>query len=207
MEIEDILRNGEGQKVDFKLRVDNQTRIARTLCALANSDGGSIYIGVKDNGKVAGCEPSEEFHNISAAADLYTEPIIAFESKVHQVKHKLVLEVMVPKSYVIHQSLDVENEWHTYIRIDDVSLEANPVLNKVLLMRHAARKFDAESHPEMQTIVEAVCAEEKVSFSKLLKLTGLKHSQVEDGLAGCVYLGLIQYELDDVGVVYGIKIV
>ncbi|MDG1657023.1 MAG: ATP-binding protein, partial [Crocinitomicaceae bacterium] len=77
-----IIRKGEGLNLDFKFRIDDQKKIARTLVAFANSSGGSLLIGVKDNGKVSGVNPEEEYYMIEGAADLYTQPRVAFDSKV-----------------------------------------------------------------------------------------------------------------------------
>ncbi len=49
---EDLLnkiKEGEHQTQDFKFRIDSSQKIAKTLSAFANTDGGSLLIGVKDN--------------------------------------------------------------------------------------------------------------------------------------------------------------
>ena len=66
------IAQGEGQCLEFKFRVDSQRKIAKTLVAFANSDGGRMLIGVKDNGVVAGARGEEELHMIQGAADLHT---------------------------------------------------------------------------------------------------------------------------------------
>ena len=58
------IRQGESQTREFKFRVDSQRKIAKTLVAFANTDGGTIFIGVKDNGVVAGVRGEEELYMI-----------------------------------------------------------------------------------------------------------------------------------------------
>lgn len=114
---------------DFKFRVDDPKKIARTLVAFANTDGGRLLIGVKDNGKVTGIDPEEEFHIIDGAASLYCQPKISFTSKVWQEDHKLVLEIMVqPSALKPHKAKDDENRWRAYVRRDDHTLLANKIL-------------------------------------------------------------------------------
>ena len=51
MTIEEVRRyvaNGEGQYVEFKLRVPEQSRFAKEVVAFANSNGGRVFIGVDD---------------------------------------------------------------------------------------------------------------------------------------------------------------
>ena len=49
-----FIEEGEHQQQDFKLRIDDSRKIAKTLVAFANTDGGRLLIGVKDNGTIAG---------------------------------------------------------------------------------------------------------------------------------------------------------
>jgi predicted HTH transcriptional regulator len=50
MYIKNLIAEGEGQELDFKYHVSSASKIARTLVAFANTDGGRLLIGVKDNG-------------------------------------------------------------------------------------------------------------------------------------------------------------
>ena len=205
MKIEDKIKEGEGLHLDFKMLIDNQRKIAKTMCAFANTDGGTILIGVKENGKVSGCEPSEQFHMISAAADLYTEPIIPFTSQIHQVKHKLVLQIDVQKSNELHQSLDEENLWHYYLRVKDVSLEANPVLERYLEMKMEKDVKPQVVEGDFGVVLSLFEGEVKYSFSRLHKMTDLKLNRLEEVLAQLIYWDLIGYTIDETGVVYLLK--
>ena len=62
-----MIEEGEHQSQDFKMRVDDARKIARTIVAFANSDGGRLLIGVKDNGGIVGVRAEEEVHVIEMA--------------------------------------------------------------------------------------------------------------------------------------------
>lgn len=53
--IEALIEQGEHQQLDFKFEVSDSKKIARTLSAFANTDGGRLLIGVKDNGEYLRC--------------------------------------------------------------------------------------------------------------------------------------------------------
>ena len=55
---------GENQCQDFKFAITDSKKIAKSLSAFANTDGGSLLIGVKDNGKIAGANIDEEYYMI-----------------------------------------------------------------------------------------------------------------------------------------------
>jgi len=48
------IAGGEGQHREFKARLDNPERIAGEIVAFANSEGGTLYVGVDDQGHVCG---------------------------------------------------------------------------------------------------------------------------------------------------------
>jgi predicted HTH transcriptional regulator len=52
--LEVLIAQGEHQQFDFKFEVSDSKKIAKTLSAFANTDGGRLLIGVKDNGNITG---------------------------------------------------------------------------------------------------------------------------------------------------------
>ena len=87
------IEEGEHQQQDFKFEVSDSRKIARTLSAFANTDGGRLLIGVKDNGVVAGVRSEEEYYMIEAASQMYTRPEVPFSAKRWELEGKTVLEV------------------------------------------------------------------------------------------------------------------
>jgi len=72
--IHNLIEEGEHQQLDFKFEISDSKKIARSLVAFANTDGGKLLVGVKDNGAIAGVRSDEEFHMVEAAAQLYCRP-------------------------------------------------------------------------------------------------------------------------------------
>ena len=57
----DLISQGEHQNQDFKFEINDAKKIARTLVAFSNADGGKLFIGIKDNGKITGVSSEEEY--------------------------------------------------------------------------------------------------------------------------------------------------
>lgn len=77
--IRTLISEGEHQQLDFKFGVNDSKKIARTLAAFANTDGGRLLLGVKDNGAIAGVRSDEEYYMMEAGANLYCKPPVAFD--------------------------------------------------------------------------------------------------------------------------------
>ena len=95
--IQDLINQGEHQRLDFKFEITDSRKIARTLVAFSNTDGGKLLIGVKDNGAIAGIKSIEEYHMIEAAAQMYCKPGINFDAKEWNIGGKKVLEISISK--------------------------------------------------------------------------------------------------------------
>ncbi len=72
--IQNLIEEGEHEHQDFKFQISDARKIARSISAFANNDGGHLLIGVKDNGKIAGVRSEEEMFMIEQAAEMYCRP-------------------------------------------------------------------------------------------------------------------------------------
>ena len=72
--IQNLIEEGEHEHQDFKFKISDARKIARSISAFANNSGGHLLIGVKDNGKVVGVESDEEIYMIEQAASMYCQP-------------------------------------------------------------------------------------------------------------------------------------
>ena len=118
--IRDLIAEGEHQQQDFKFEISDVRKIAKTLVAFANTDGGRILIGVKDNGRISGIRSEEEYYMIEAAASLYCKPEVPFISFHRISEGKNILEVIIkPSENRPHFARDEENRWLAYHRVND----------------------------------------------------------------------------------------
>ena len=89
MNILDLLRQGENASIEFKESLPRSESIAKEIIAFANTQGGTLLIGVTDDAKVCGVLEEhnvEEFfsniarNNVIPAIDLKTQ-VINYEHK------------------------------------------------------------------------------------------------------------------------------
>jgi predicted HTH transcriptional regulator len=134
-----LIAEGENQKLDFKYCISDSRKIARTLSAFTNTDGGILLIGVRDNGSIAGVRSDEEYYMIETASKLFCKPEIPVTVKQHFVDGKTVLEVLVSKGEKRpYEAKGEDGKWKAFFRQNDQNLEANGVL--LHLWRKSERK-------------------------------------------------------------------
>ena len=89
--IQKLISEGEHIHQDFKFAISDAKKIAKSLSAFANTEGGRLLVGVKDNGKIAGVRSEEEIYMVEAAATLYCRPEIELETHIYHIEGKDVL--------------------------------------------------------------------------------------------------------------------
>ena len=81
-----LVKQKEGQTLDFKLQITSKEKIAKTIAGMANSDGGLIVIGLSDQGKIIGIDPEEEQFMVETANEEFCLPKVT----LHLEEVKLV---------------------------------------------------------------------------------------------------------------------
>ena len=123
-----LIAEGEHQQQDFKFEISDACKIAKTLSAFANTEGGRLLIGVKDNGRIAGVRSEEEKYMIEAAAELYCSPTVNNSMQTHQVEGRTILIVQIEESdQKPIYAKDESGKYLAYLRIKDENILATPV--------------------------------------------------------------------------------
>ena len=94
-----LIREGDHQQQDFKYRVTDASKLAKSVSAFANTDGGRLLIGVRDDGHLSGVRSEEEIFMMHQAAYKYCkpEPSIVFDT-YHAEGHTIVIATVPPSS-------------------------------------------------------------------------------------------------------------
>lgn len=201
--IRKLIAEGEHQQLDFKFGINDSRKIARTLAAFANTDGGRLLIGVKDNGSIAGVRTEEEFYMVQAASEMYTRPVVPFEVKEWTVNQKRVLEIIVPAGKGTLHSAPVEkDDYLIYIRVKDENYPVNSVWLKAFKWKNLKTgtfiRF-TESEKFLLTYLET---EATITQSKYCKLAKINSKTAENIIAGFIAIGMISIEFTKHGVIY-----
>jgi len=201
--IETLISEGEHQQLDFKFEISDARRIARTLVAFANTDGGRLLIGVKDNGAIAGMRSDEEFYMVESAAKMYCKPVVNFSLKEWIVNGKKVLEIIIPKSkakphYAAHQ----DGKWLVYIRVGDQNLLANRILLKVWKRGKSEKGVFLKFTDTEKILLEYLEGNEFITLSKFMRIAGISREKAEDILVKFILLKTIRIQFSEQNAFY-----
>ena len=190
-----LIEEGEHQQQDFKYCINDSKKIAKSLVAFANTDGGRLLIGVKDNGNIVGISTFEEFYMVEAAAKIYSNPPIPFTTRQWQVEDKTVLEISIKSSNdKPHYARDENGKWIAYIRIDDENVLANRI--QLLTWEKAKSKkgiYFSYSADE-KFLIDYLTRKPSISFSKYIRLAHISRKKAEEILSNFALMEVITIE-------------
>ena len=124
-----LIDEGEHQRQDFKYRVDDACKLAKSVSAFANTDGGRLLIGVRDDGHLSGVRSEEEIYMMHQAANKYCRPEASVQFDTYHADGRTIVVATVPpsdKRPICAQ--DKDGHMRAYIRINDENIVASPVL-------------------------------------------------------------------------------
>jgi hypothetical protein len=94
----ELIRQGEGQKVEFKQSFAEDRKAIESLCAFANADGGTVFLGVSPRGNVSGTAVGENtLENFSNHVRANTDPSLSPTIQRLALEHSEIVAVTVPK--------------------------------------------------------------------------------------------------------------
>ena len=123
-----LIREGEHRQQDFKYRVADAGKLAKSVSAFANTDGGRLLIGVRDDGNLSGVRSEEEIFMMHQAAYKYCKPEASIKFDTYHIDGRTIVVATIPPSERKPVcAVDESGRRRAYIRIADENIVASPV--------------------------------------------------------------------------------
>lgn len=187
-----LIKEGEHVHQDFKFEISDARKIAKSLSAFANTEGGRLLIGVKDNGKIAGIRSEEEIYMIESAATMYCQPEVSLQNRLYTVEGKHVLEVTVEEAEEKPvYALDENKKRWAYVRIKDENILANVVhLNRWKHNKKEQEVMVVYSERE-QHLLDILAEHSPLTLNQCSKLAHISRKETSELLADFIRFNLV----------------
>ena len=196
--IRKLIEQGEHQQQDFKFEISDARKIARSLAAFANTDGGRLLVGVKDNGAIAGVRSNEEFYMVEMAAQLYCNPPVDFTVAEHLIDGKSILEICVPRSESgPHYARDKEDKWMIYIRVKDKNFLANRILLKVWKRKKQANGTILRYTEPEKNLLTYLSENNQITVREFIQKASISKHTAENILVNFISLGIAEIDFQE----------
>lgn len=204
--IQQYIAQGEHVHQDFKFEISDVRKIARSLSAFANTEGGQLLVGVKDNGKIAGVSSEEEAYMIEAAGSIYCTPPVTCEIKSYTVEGKTVLVARVPQS--IAKPVYVKGEdgrLQAYLRVADENILASAVHLRLWEAGSVPKGEVLPYTPREQELLHVMGQLGPVSLNHLCRKVTVPRHKLISLLAQLVRYGIVDISFVDRQFLFSLK--
>ncbi len=204
--LQKLIDEGEHQQQDFKYCINDSKKIAKSLVAFANTDGGRLLIGVKDNGKIIGISTDEEYYMVESAAKIYSNPPIDFSTRQWQEEGKTVLEISIdPSPLKPHFAKDNSGKWLAYIRIADENFLAHKIQLEVWKKQKSPKGIYISYSNDEKYLIEHLEKNKEITFSKFIRSAQITRKKAEEILRNFVILDIIKLKTTKEGTTFSLN--
>ena len=198
-----LIREGEHQQQDFKYRVADACKLAKSVSAFANTDGGRLLIGVRDDGHLSGVRSEEEIYMMHQAAYRYCKPeaSIKFDtyhaassdtgSRVRSLR-TIVVATVPPSAKRPVCALDEEGRMRAYIRINDENIVASPVHLALWRESQKSKGIMLTYNDDIRHLLDVI--QGRHTLNQIVRLSYFPRPKVITLLARLIRFGVIRCE-------------
>jgi predicted HTH transcriptional regulator len=179
--------------LDFKKEISSTHRIAKSIVSFANHYGGTLLVGVNDDGSIAGVKTAEETYMLEQAALHFCDPPIELEIKEWTLKGKVVLEVIISESTVKpHFAIDEQGKKWVYVRHKDQSLLASKVLVDVLKQKSSNEPVLLKYSNLDKALMDFLKQNPRITVQEYCKLVNISRRRAQRILVNLTAFGIIR---------------
>ena len=194
--LQSLIKEGEHQQQDFKYRVSDALKLAKSVSAFANTDGGRLLIGVRDDGHMSGVRSEEEIYMMHQAAYRYCRPEASIKFDTYHIDgHTIVIATVPPSDKRPICVMNEDDKPRAYIRIADENIVASPV-------HLAIWRESQNSQGTMMTYTDTVskllaAMQGRQTLNQIVRRSAIPRYKVITLLARLIRFGTAQWEYAD----------
>jgi predicted HTH transcriptional regulator len=188
-----LISEGESETLDFKKIVPGAMKIAKTIVSFANHKGGTLLIGVNDNGSISGINSPEERYVLETAATIFCKPEVTLDIREWEIHGKEVLEVIIPPGTDRPYYAKDENEkWWAYVRVHDQTILASKVLLDVMRRNSANENTVIEYSSKEKALFDYLKENKRITLKQYCKLLNISRRRAQQILVNLISAGVIR---------------
>lgn len=135
-ELKELVQQGEGLHLEFKLKTNHPDKIIKEMVAFANTEGGILLVGVNDDKQIPGLKfADEDEYVLVREMEKHIRPAIPYKlERVKVIDEREVLVFHIPESDEKPHFVDFNTEEpaKAYVRVCDKSIQASKEVREIL---------------------------------------------------------------------------
>ena len=193
--LKELVKKGEGEHLEFKLKSNHPEKIVREVVAFANSGGGKLLVGVGDDKAIKGLKDADEDeYTLSRAIDKYIFPKISFKrERVAITPDRDVLVLTIPRSVDRpHYVVDDTGARQAYIRVEDKSIQASREMKEIMRRGRGERDVSFQYGEKEEKLMKLLDEKESVTVDLFATVAGIPRKIASNTLVVMVLARILE---------------
>jgi predicted HTH transcriptional regulator len=220
--LRELVRQGEGKHIEFKLKTNHPEKIVREIVAFANSGGGHLLVGIGDDRSIKGLKyVDEDEYLLVRAIEKYCSPGIEYEIDrvpVGEERDVLVFTILPSHNrphYVLQEANPSQSNttWvrskvvpktsndtlikKTYIRVADKSIQASREMREILKRKNDERNVKFQYGDKERKLMQELDLHQSVTVESFATAAGISRSLASKTLVLLVLANVLEVHPDE----------
>ncbi|MDN3204836.1 AlbA family DNA-binding domain-containing protein [Algoriphagus sediminis] len=171
-EVKRLASRGEGLSLEFKKKAAHPEKIIREIIAFANTSGGTLLLGVDDDGTVSGQKfIQDEVYVLEKAIEEEIRPKIEFSREIIEITEKKGIAIFeIPQSPNRPHFLYEEGKRKSYVRVEDRSIQASKEVWEVIKKSRQPRDVVFTYREKEETLMKAIEEHGKITVKEYSRI-------------------------------------
>lgn len=192
-----MISEGEHEQQDFKYKVMDAEKLSRSVSAFANTSGGRLLVGVRDDGVISGVRSEEEIYMLHVAAMEFCHPSSSIHFDTYHIGKRTVVVATIPRSsHRPVKGTSPDGSHRAFLRIADENIIASPVHLQMWRDDDSTIPLVMTYTDEESTFLHQMDGQAAMTLNQLTKRSGMPRQRVIKLLARLIRFGVMSCEYE-----------
>jgi len=197
-EFKELIAEGESSFLEFKRKATTPNKLAREIAALANTKGGTLIIGVDDDGTIVGVRSEKsEIDIVEKACAFFISPPVKPEIEIIEYKDKDIILVHIPESKNKPHVVEIEDTEkkrivkRAYIRLGEKSVIASKEMFKLMTSQASGKPLKISIGERERRLFNYLERHERITVKEFAAIVNISRRRAERILIDLVRANVI----------------
>jgi hypothetical protein len=174
-ELKKLVALGESGTLEFKRKAAYPEKIVREMVAFANTKGGTLLLGVGDDGSLPGLKyPEDESHVIQEALKKCRPRLPVREQFIPIGNARTIIRYDIDESTKKPHYQAADGQQESFVRVNDQSIKASREMKEIV--KRARKKKDIRFYygEHERFLMQYLDVHPAITLTKFIELSGLK---------------------------------
>ena len=177
-ELRQLVAHGEGLHLEFKRKATFPEKIVREMIAFSNTEGGTVLIGVDDDGKIPGLRHPEDEAYVIHQALASCRPLLQVREEVISLGNgRCVIRYDIPESIRKPHVLLRDGLKEAFVRVADESIRASREVREIVRRAQRKRNIHFRYGEHEKILMQYLDAHEFITLKEYMALGNLSRVQ------------------------------